>query len=436
LEYRSPSCRSPRHHSGITFVRSIRLPSWRCQPRTKFSDPSSVERAGTIGRKKLFIGFSYQYFNFSTIDEQDTAKFQPYSSTNPSLQFHRRFPPAPPPSGQTKSERNQVRWRPMLRSRLYPNREQHRSEGPPIHQLLSPMESPASRFLRCYSIAERAHECHVPMPRLFPILSRPTAVGARATSGISSIPPIRRLRRNARRRAGAGQACLQASFSDSGTAIGYWPMWFFAESIRCTSEGAGAGVAVGVDVRLPPAIDQNFLGSGATGVKPFGSFSYKARISPHAEVGYEINGDSTLAGNNLVPSNTPPVAKGSLPNRFVYVGGSGMRFHQAPDRSIRYLWAAIVQTLRNFISQPYTDLGNCSGATNSEGVNCAVYAPGNHSFRHSPENCGCEYHQRIPGSEISRSQQLGSHWQRSPQVGQWWPGALGRCPWWEFLIVF
>jgi hypothetical protein len=28
------------------------------------------------------------------------------------------------------------------------------------------------------------------------------------------------------------------------------------------------------------------------------------------------------------------------------------------------------------ISQPYTDFGNCSGATNADAVNCAVYTPG------------------------------------------------------------
>ena len=66
----------------------------------------------------------------------------------------------------------------------------------------------------------------------------------------------------------------------------------------------------------------NFLGSGATGVKPFGVLSYEARVSPHAEVGYEWNGESTLAGGSLVPGTTPASAKGSLPSRFVYIVGT------------------------------------------------------------------------------------------------------------------
>jgi hypothetical protein len=47
------------------------------------------------------------------------------------------------------------------------------------------------------------------------------------------------------------------------------------------------------------------------GVKPFGVFSYKARVSPHAKVGYEINGDSKLAGDNLA---LEPVATEALMN--------------------------------------------------------------------------------------------------------------------------
>ena len=124
-----------------------------------------------------------------------------------------------------------------------------------------------------------------------------------------------------------------------------------------------------------PGDEKNFLGSGAAGVKPFGVFSYKARISPHAEVGYEVNGNSTLAGNNLVPTNEQLVEKGSLPNRFVYVVGADISFTK------RFTGAFDIYGQRLFsapqlISQPYTDFGNCSGATNSDGVNCAVYTPG------------------------------------------------------------
>jgi hypothetical protein len=97
------------------------------------------------------------------------------------------------------------------------------------------------------------------------------------------------------------------------------------------------------------------------GVKPFGVFSYKARVSPHAEVGYEVNGGSTLAGNNLVPSGSATVAKGSLPNRFLYIVGADVvitkRLTGAFDIYGQRLFSA-----PEFVSQPYKDYGNCSGA--------------------------------------------------------------------------
>ena len=141
-------------------------------------------------------------------------------------------------------------------------------------------------------------------------------------------------------------------------------------------QGERAGFAAGMDVRLPSGDETNFLGSGAVGVKPFGVFSYKARVSPHAEVGYEVNGGSSLAGNNLVPgSGSATVAKGSLPNRFLYIVGADVviakRLTGAVDIYGQRLFSA-----PEFVSQPYQDYGNCSGPTNPDAVNCAVYTPG------------------------------------------------------------
>jgi hypothetical protein len=141
--------------------------------------------------------------------------------------------------------------------------------------------------------------------------------------------------------------------------------------------GERLAVAAGVDVRVPTGDDLNFLGSGATGVKPFGVVSYKARISPHAEVGYEWNGDSTLAGTNIVPAATgvTPANTGKLPNRFVYIVGADVRV-------VKRLTAAFDiygQRLFNspqLVPQTYTGLGNCAGPTDPTGATCGTYTPG------------------------------------------------------------
>jgi hypothetical protein len=169
--------------------------------------------------------------------------------------------------------------------------------------------------------------------------------------------------------------CLNAKFSDSGSATGIGDVVLRGK--YAVYNGERFAVAAGVDVRLPSGDALNFLGSGATGVKPFGVVSYKARISPHAEVGYEWNGDSTLAGTNIVPGATgvTPTNTGKLPNRFVYIVGADIRV-------VKRLTAAFDiygQRLFNspeLVSQPYMGLGSCSGPTDPTGATCGTYTPG------------------------------------------------------------
>jgi hypothetical protein len=59
-------------------------------------------------------------------------------------------------------------------------------------------------------------------------------------------------------------------------------------------EGEREGWAAGIDARLPTGDEENFIGSGALGLKPFVIFPTRGRISPHATAGYELNGNSLL----------------------------------------------------------------------------------------------------------------------------------------------
>jgi hypothetical protein len=88
-------------------------------------------------------------------------------------------------------------------------------------------------------------------------------------------------------------------------------------------EGEHFGFAGGLDVRFATGDALNYLGSGSYGFRPFGIFSYRARISPHVLVGYEWNTDSVAAGTYTTgPNFTQVFHKGSLPNDFVYIAGA------------------------------------------------------------------------------------------------------------------
>ena len=66
--------------------------------------------------------------------------------------------------------------------------------------------------------------------------------------------------------------------------------------------GEHATVSTGSIFRIPTGDDRNLLGSGAWGINPFLTYSYLAKFSPHAKIGYQWNTASEL--NN--PTYTSP----------------------------------------------------------------------------------------------------------------------------------
>ena len=83
-------------------------------------------------------------------------------------------------------------------------------------------------------------------------------------------------------------------------------------------EGARA-LAAGVDARLPTGDEQNLLGAGAAGVRPFAAFSGAVgAFAPHANVAYQWNGKSVLAGDVIGD------VKADLPDQFMYAVGTDL----------------------------------------------------------------------------------------------------------------
>lgn len=81
-------------------------------------------------------------------------------------------------------------------------------------------------------------------------------------------------------------------------------------------EGARA-LAAGLDVRMPTGDEQNLLGAGAVGIRPFVAFSSQmGAFAPHFNAAYQWNGESLIGGN------VREGVKGDLPDQFTYaIGG-------------------------------------------------------------------------------------------------------------------
>jgi hypothetical protein len=104
------------------------------------------------------------------------------------------------------------------------------------------------------------------------------------------------------------------TFESSGTASGIGDLVLRLKA-RVATFGPVA-VGLGVDGRAPTGDEEDLLGAGAWGVKPFLVVSSSHRtFSPHATVGYEWNGKSVLAGD---PSTG---RKEELPRQISFSGG-------------------------------------------------------------------------------------------------------------------
>jgi hypothetical protein len=113
----------------------------------------------------------------------------------------------------------------------------------------------------------------------------------------------------------------EAIFKSSGTKSGIGDVVF---RLKATAVKKGpAGLAVGVNVRAPSGDEQNLLGAGAAGVRPYAAFSYSLkRFAPHANIGYQWNGDSVLAGD--VSTGT----KAALPREVLYAIGTDVGINE------------------------------------------------------------------------------------------------------------
>jgi hypothetical protein len=354
--------------SGITFVYNPSLKTF--SPSTDESlGPILGDRAPTLGKRKLFVGFSYQYFNFGTIDGQNMSNIptvlqhQPFPVPNP-----QHIPSCDNQTGLTSA--NGYAGDPcFVRDFIQTSNNIDLT----IHQYT---------IYATYGITNRL-DVSVAIPILniqmaatsqatiIPNSAAPAAAGAPGDVWHSFNPTNPVLTSQC-----ATQVpCLSAKFSDSSSAAGIGDVVLRGK--YNFYKGERWAVAAGVDVRLPTGDALNFLGSGATGVKPFGIVSYTARISPHAVLGYEWNGDSTLAGTNIVPApvGTTPADKGKLPNRFIYIVGADIRVVKRLTAAFDIYGQRLFNSPELF-SQPYTGLGNCSGPTDPTGATCGTYTAG------------------------------------------------------------
>jgi len=315
--------------------------------QTQNFGPILSDTADTVGRHKLFVGLSYQYFNFDKVGAVNLRNFGAvfrHETSDASKVCGSPLGSAatgclPGGAGEPIFEHdfisttngigltvNQVTATADfgLTNRL--------DVGVAIPILTVNMNASANAFIDSYESPTTVSPGTIP-PCCLHYFVNPATVPGETVNG----PP--------------GTLSNQATFLRQNSASGIGDVIVRAkyQIIR----GERAGLATGVDVHTPTGDAFNFLGSGTWGTRPFLVFSYAGRIAPHAGIGYQINGNSILGGD----INT--FTKAHLPNILNYSAGFDAGVVRRVSLSFDYLGQTLFSEL-GALATTFTAPAACS----------------------------------------------------------------------------
>ena len=289
--------------------------------------PIFSERAETMGRRKLYVAFTFQRYTFDKLDNLPLNNFPAVLGHDPLI-------------GDPEFEKDVV-----------------------LTQNSVDLKINQSTIFATYGLTNR-----LDVSVAIPIVSADMTAISRATIFRVAQPTA------------SGQShffdladpngSIRNTFTNSSSASGIGDVTLRGKGNLWKNEKSG--IAVGADVRLPSGDERNLLGSGAVGIKPFVAASTRlGPASPHVNLGYQWNGKSVLAGD--IATGT----KGSLPKDFFWTLGADVGVKRfvtfAFDVLGQHIFDAprLVQT--NFTTKPsdlittartFPTIGNTKGSLN------------------------------------------------------------------------
>ena len=315
--------------------------------QTESFGPILTERADTIGRHKLFVGASYQYFNFDKVDGVDLRNFG-------------------------------VVFRHEDEANLCPNPRLTCVGGKPLfdQDIIATQNRIDLKVHQFAAVATFGVTNRFDLSIAIPVLD--------VRMGMNSSAVVHSFETSTSR-----PACCVHQFDATSadipggreTLISPARANFFEQS---SSSGIGdvilrgkyevlkgekAGLALGLDVHFPTGNEKNFMGSGAWGGRPFVTFSYDGRISPHGTFGYQRNSASILAGD--ITTNS----KAHLPDIVTYSAGVDAGLTHRLSASLDYIGQSLIDgrkitatSFTDFAGTPHADVTTSTNTINQSYV--------------------------------------------------------------------
>ena len=359
--------------SGFIFANGV------MQEATSFG-PVLTDRAETLGKRRIFVGASYEYFDFDKADTVNLRSFGAVFTHEPEPTICATIPTTPCINGEP----------------IYTNdivATQNRIDIK-VHQVT---------MVGTYGLSDR-----LDVSLALPIVDVRVGMTSSATIFNFEPPPVNHTFApitNNPRETYINE--FNAILTNSGSTAGIGDLRLRGKYVAWRDSKEKSAVAVGLDLRLPTGDAYNFLGSGAWGLRPFVIYSYSARVSPHASAGFEGNGNSVLAGT----VTSQPVTKAALPEVFTYSGGADASIRRWVGVSADYIGTSLLNAAR-LETSTFTDY---------KGVNHANISTFVSTVNQANISLGAKVRPvarlLITGNVLFRLNDEGLHFKPSPLVG-------------------
>jgi hypothetical protein len=359
--------------SGFIFANGV------MQEATSFG-PVLADRAETLGRRRIFVGASYEYFDFDKADGVNLKSFGAVFNHEQEPTICATIPSTPCLGGEPIYTRDIIATQNRIDVK--------------VHQVT---------LVGTYGLSDR-----LDVSVAVPVVDVRVGMSSNATIFNFEPPPVNHtfapITDNPRE---TYISPFNAILTNSGSTLGIGDLRLRGKYVAWRDAKEKSAVAVGLDLRLPTGDAYNFLGSGTWGVRPFIIYSYSARVSPHASAGFEGNGNSILAGD----VTTQPVTKAKLPDVFTYSVGADASPVRWLGLSADYIGTSLLNASR-IENSTYTDfVGNTH-----QNVNTFVS-----TVNQSNISAGAKIRPMarllITGNVLFRLNDAGLHFKPSPLIG-------------------